>query len=1008
MSVGPAAVAAIALLWGLVGLSALAGQDTAAAAGARRLSSSDIELAPPETPSSFRFLPEGKWILFDRPLALSAARGEERLYRLELRSPGGADTIESYLIDKRPPSPPSAGVPSGIYRKTLTIRLSAAEGASVFWTLVGPASGTLSAAASDSGFRRASGGPVCVLEPPKRGSATYTLFAYAVDRSGNRSRPAVFTYRLAGEGLSVAPLPKESGPPSISFDDSLPLPTVESSPGEVDLSAAAGRSLCLAVDPPARPDSPYDFVQAPLVGDRFVFRITCPYGWSGSLPVYYAYFADGKLLCARDPIFVSLVYGEKAAQPVPPPPAPVLARDPLGRGAFLFFPDYDGSIYVKVGSAPERRYQEPFALSGRGGQVSVVWAGEDAWGRRSAESEITFDQPPAAPDLDILGAGEGARTAGDVSLSPSAPGVLRYEIGTVESPPGEPTASSPRLVGSLSVDCPAGRARHVLVRYRSFSGPESAAVGGDEKDLSFTIDKRPPPAPLLAGAIPAYADRPLSLTFAKTGPEVSIFASVSVGGAPADFARVDAPLDLGGSEAGPVQYRVRAYAVDDLGNRSAEMEPVGIVVDRDSLYAAEGGSPEGDGSPQRPFGSLEAALRSAAALGKRNINLRGDLTLSSPIELDRDIVLQGGYAADWSVDPERKAAISAAIPGDAAAIAVRGARLSLRNLDMRAGGRGGCLLSASGGAELDLEGCTLSAKGEGDFVLARLRSSTGGMRDSTIAAEAAVSCTAVDAADSDIRIAKSVVVAGAAVHAFNAFLVRGGSLALDDSLVESSADLALSLFDLGGSSLSMRRDFVKVSGGSGYLRIGNFADAPGFIRDCRFEIAWRGEGTLFSLRAAAPTFLYDTILAATGRGSIRYFEARHAVLRVWDSILSCASGGSELVRTDESLGAGALVADCIWGFPRLVAGAMDLRSLDALDALNAASGLYSTKRHVSEPPQATFSAPVKGVARLSPSSACVGAALPFDDANATDFLGNPRPGRSGPGSPDIGAEELPP
>ncbi|MDA8425374.1 MAG: hypothetical protein M0Z80_04495 [Treponema sp.] len=1003
MSVRPGAVAAIVLLFGLVGLPALAGQTPPASAGVSKLSATDLELSPPGKPSSFRFLPDGKWIRFDRPLALSAARGEERLYRLEVRARDGADEIDSYLIDKRPPPPPAAGIPGGVYRKAISITLGAREGSTVFWTLLGSGSG--------SGFHRAADGAACVLEPPKEGTATYTLVAYAVDRAGNRSRPAVFTYRLAPEGLSVEGPPARAAPPAIAVDDSLPPPTVDASAGEVAISAAAGTgaspspSLYVAVDPSAPPESAYDFVQAPVVGDRYVVRLTCPYGWSGSLPVYYAYFADGKFVRARDPISVPLVFAAAEAAPPPPPAAPELARDPLGRGAFLFFPDYDGSIYVKVDSAAESRYHGPLAVGGEGGKVRVSWEGEDAWGRRSAESEITLELPPTAPDLDILGASDGGRTAEGVSLSPSAPGVLRYELGTTENPPGEPSAASPRLDRSLGLDCPAGQVRHILIRYRPFSGLGPGAVGGDEKDLSFTIDKRPPPEPVLAVELPSYADRPLSLAFKPAGPGCSILASVSAGESSADFARVDGPVSLSGSDAGPVTYRVRAYAVDDLGNRSAEMRSV-VVVDRDSLYAAEGGSPSGDGSPRRPFGSLAAALRAAAALGKRNITIRGSLALPPRVELDRDLVIQGGYAEDWSSDQARKATLSAAMSGSGPAITVVGSRLILRNLDLRATGKGGCLLAASGGAELDVEGCRISTKGEGDFVALRLRSSKLRIRDSTIAAESAVSCTAVDAADSGIRVEKSIVEAGAAVHAFNAFLVRGGSLALDETLLESSADLALSLLDLRAASLGMRRDFVKVGGGSGYLRIGSFADAPGTIRDCRFEIAWRGEGTLFSLRGAAPSFLFDTILAASERGSLRYFDARRADFRVRDSILSCSAGGFELLRTDTSLGAGAFVADCIWGFPRLVAGAMEIRTLEELDALNAPSALYSSRKHVSEPPETTFAAPLKGLEHLKPSSACVGAALPLDEGTSTDFLGNPRPGCAGPGMPDIGAEEL--
>ena len=194
--------------------------------------------------------------------------------------------------------------------------------------------------------------------------------------------------------------------------------------------------------------------------------------------------------------------------------------------------------------------------------------------------------------------------------------------------------------------------------------------------------------------------------------------------------------------------------------------------------------------------------------------------------------------------------------------------------------------------------------------------------------------------------------------------------------------------------------------GSGYLRIGSFDRASGEIRDCRFDVTWHGEATLFEANQGSPLFHYDTIRAETSSGAIYFFYALGTKLVIWNSILSCSGGDSTLVSSDAALVAGQFVADCIWGFGRLADGAGTVQSLQDLNALNASSPRFAGHKNISEAPYRTFGPPVKGVAQLSPGSACVGAALPIDSEPARDFTGRPRPGIADTVPPDIGADEI--
>ena len=981
------------------------------------VSPTDISLDPPEGVSFFRFLPGGQWSDFDRPLLICAAQGEERSYRIELgrRTAPSAATdsaqgangsgvaggeFRSYLIDKRPPEPPTATPADGLFRAALSPSLSAEPGCSIYWALVG--------AGSSEGFRQLGTGPGPSMAPPLAGTASYTLIAYAVDAAGNQSRLARFAYLLAQGGLPAAAPQAAAPPPAASADASLGPPQTVEEEGSVELVAfaPAGSVFLVDVNPAAPPRSLDDFVQVEAEGGRASFRIPCPYGWKGSLPVYYGFLTNDVLRFNPTPLDAALAWEPEASAEPPAPLAPVIVADPIGRGAYLSFPRYDGTIYVSVDGSPERSYSGPFALSSASPRVRVSWLGEDGRGRRSAPSESFLDLPPRAPEISIVGVQEGAKVGRDLSLAQSAPGVLRYEIGSVDDPPAEPSASSPILSGTLAVTCPAGQKRQVLIRYRSYLGAASDSVGGEERTLSFTIDKVPPPAPSLLESSQPYSDKPVSLSFAAEGEGVAIYASVAVGGATAPFAEVNGPIELAGAETGPVSYLLRAYAVDELGNRSAEMRPVTVVVDKDSVYAAEGAAAGGDGSPARPFASLDSALNAAVAGNKKSVYLRGSLTLGSAFQSGRDLSLVGGFSDDWSRDSSQKATISVTVPPAGAALAVKASRLTLRGVDVRATGAGGPLISATEGGLLEIVDSSLSSTSAGDSIIVKVASSSLSVEGSTLSADAAMSCTAVDASDSAVTLSDSVVGARSSVHAFGACVLSGGSLTIARSLFKSSADLALRLLDLRGARLSMERSLVQVEGGSGYMRIGSFVNSPGEVRDCKFDVAWQGDGTLFELSGEGPAFRYDTLLASARGGALRYFDLNGASLQVWNSILSCEAGGQDLVHTDGPLGAGSLVADCIWGFPTLVDGAMDIAKLDALDALNAASPIFSSKRHVSEPPQATFAAPEKSVAPLSPRSACVGAALPIDEGPAVDFLGHPRPGLAGPAAPDIGAQEL--
>jgi len=967
------------------------------------VSCKDIVLYPPEQgPSSFRYLPSGPYIPFDRSLRLSAAPGESRVYRLQVNTGKAGEaglSVVAYVIDKRRPGAPKAEPGTGLYSGPLEPKLSGEVGSDIYWALIGPDG-------ADQSFARYGEASRPSLPLPSAGTETYTLLAYAVDQAGNRSYPARFVYRLAETGLLAASPSPDSD--SIAVDASIPEPVVDAERGYSEIRSAVppGASLLVDVDPESPPESLRDFERIEPDGGIAKLRVPCPYAWSEDLKIYYGLLSGG--IASYNPEPVKVHISDPAEAPAVPasPEGPALAADPAGRGAFAIFPSYDGALYVSVDGSDPALYSAPIALPFGKTSAKIAWFGEDDSGQRSASRSLILPLPTAVQDIPLAGVADGAIIGGDVTLKPLAEGSIRYELRLDGSLPPEPGASSPLVGGSLFIPCPDGQELSVVLRYRAFSGD----AGGEGRILRFTLDRKPPDVPRPGELPPAYSDEPVSISLLPGQGARDLYVSVSADGADAPFAPSSGPLELPGSDLGPVSYVVRSYDVDVAGNRSQEMKSLSIIVDRSSVYVADDGSDAGDGTPYKPFRSFDAALAAAIMEGKRNVNMRGAFEMRVPVALSTEIGLIGGFGKLWAKDSAARAILRIAIPQSPAAFTQRGGSLLLRRLDVSVDAAGPGPLIAMGGASLDVEDSTISAGAAGDFILVSAGRSKIALNGSRIKAARGMAFTAISSDGSDVSVADSSISAAKGVRIFGAFDMDGGSLSLRESLLESGADLGLNLLSLRSASLLVDRSLIRADGGSGFLRLGSFSAVRGEIRNSKVAMSWDGPGVLFEISDGGPSFRFDTIVAGSAKGGLRFFDSRGTPPQVWNSILECSGQDSELLRSDTAPGPGVLVADCVWGFGKMLAGASDASDLASLNALNAGSALYSSKPIVSEPPERSFSAPLKSQAPLRPDSACVNAALPLDNGYEVDFSGHPRPGPGlvvpGKSGPDIGADEL--
>jgi hypothetical protein len=964
------------------------------------VSGKDLVLYPPERgESKFRFLPSVDWIPYDRSLELSASQGEARVYLLQVDSGEGEDSpVMAYVVDKRRPSPPRAEPGSGVYRAQVDPALSAEEGADVFWSLIGPGS-------APTGFTQYGETSKPSMKPPASGTATYSLLAYAADQYGNRSEPKRFVYRLAEPSLSAeAPTP-DTATPALTAKPGLSAPSVDTRPGRTDLVfyLPEGADLLVDIDPQEPPNSYEDFYKVEASGGVARLRLSCPYGWSSEMPVYFGTLKSGAALYNPDPVSVKLSYPPEE-RPLPAAPsAPELAADSEGRGAFCVFPSYDGDIYVSLDKGESVAYSGPIPIAQGKDKAFVSWYGVDRNAQRSETRSATLSLPTRVQEVALVGVEDGAVIGRDAALKPSAPATIRYEMRIDGTMPPEPKATSPLVGDALAVTCPPGEERFVVIRYRPFSGD----AAGEGKILRFTIDRKPPEPPKPAEIQPTYTERSRSVSIEPGSGSSSVYASVAADGKSAGFAPIAGPIELSGAESGPVSYMIRAYGVDAAGNKSAEMKAISLVVDRSSVYAAEDGLERGDGTPDRPFRSLDDAIAAALASGKRSVNLRGSLELRSPFASSRPIDLVGGFGKLWARDPSARASILVSAAGAKSPISQAGASMLLKGIDLSAPRSGSApLVSLTQGAALVLEDCSIKAGGDGDLVIVSAVKSKVSATKARITSSRAMSCTAFACEDSDLTVDDSILEAASGSRVFGAFDLSGGSLTIRGTLIESYADIGLNMLSLRNASLAVDRCLARADSGSGFLRIGSFSGVRGEIRNSKVIVSWKGSGTLFEISGGGPDFRFDTVVADAERGKLRFFDVKGKVPQLWNSIFQCSRGGGDLLSADSVPQTGVVSANCAWGFDRMLTGAIDLRGIADLNALNGDSALFASRPNVSEAPSVTFASPVKSLAPLNPASACVDAAIALDGpAYAVDFRGLPRPS---PGTlPDIGADELP-
>ena len=963
------------------------------AADVPSLSNRCVILLPPDNDqgdAAYRFAGSSAWLPFDLPLELDAAYGEDRSYALEVREgrEGSADSL-SVRIDRLPPAPPALSPDPGLYRNGIKLALSAEPGARILYSIS-------RAGAGAEPFLEYAAEAQPGLELPATASETYVIMAYAIDEAGNSSVTSRASYRLAAPGPGYAAPAVAEAPPSSSVGglSGLPDPVKTVFDGHVllDFGPPEGSVLYVAVNPAATPASIADFLPLATTAGKARLDLPSPPGWSGKVRVYVGLLEGKTFVFRSSPLELAL--GDFAS--LARPQAPSLLASVPGGPVWLSFPPYQGEIRCSVDGADFARYDGPVALPVRPGEVNVTWYGRSAQGEESARSSTTLVRPLSPPEVSLSGAGWDEVLNHDVTLEASG-GLVRYELGSDGSMPPEPGPSSPVVSASLQVSCPEGEERKVIIRYRGYSGEGADAVGGEGGILRFRIDRKPPAPPEIVGPALEYSSVPLSVSF--NAQEGTVMAAVDSGDSTGKFETAPPILGLPGSPDGPVTYRVRAYAVDEAGNRSAEAAPLVVTVDVATVYVSEDGSDSGDGSRVHPYASLDAGLAMVLASGgqpRTALAIRGRVPSAGSVTLPAgsSLAIKGGFDASWAPQP---GAVSAIVRGRASGpmLVLSDANLRIEGLAIEAGDLGNPVLFSAAGSTLALSGVSVAAASDGDVLFLDAAGSSLSLEDTSVSMEGAVSACAIQARDCRIRVKGSRLAAGAGVRYYSGINAAGGSLSLDSSAFSSRAVLGTRLVAMQSGQVSISASYFDVRGSAGFLSIGSFENCSGLVKGCSGYLEWGGNATLFSLRGSSPAFLQDSFFASTSRGSIRFFDCTGTGPLVRNCILGAKGARNELLVSDRKSLPGEVAANCFWGFSSYLSGAFTVRDLAGLNAYNATDG--RARPNLVESPSVTFADPPPASFELAAASACRGAGMVLSDGSASSAAG------SSPDNPDIGA-----
>ncbi|MFO7781640.1 MAG: hypothetical protein R6W94_08425, partial [Spirochaetia bacterium] len=557
-------------------------------------------------------------------------------------------------------------------------------------------------------------------------------------------------------------------------------------------------------------------------------------------------------------------------RPPPPPAAPSIRVAEDGRSARLAWsagPGYrTGFRIVEERGGEFRSADEETKVSFPSGEtrVTVEAMQVDEVGNRSETRQFEVRGFSVSPRPQLGGVSRG-ETYGDtvVLRNRTSDATVHYELATGDDEPDMPTRFSEELPETLPFDVSPGETLRYTVRARSFNDD---ARPSEVVQLSFTVDRTPPPPPELVNARSGdfYTG---SRVVELDAPEGEIRYRLSLVQEEAgDFRPYEGQVMLDAVRGRLAHYQLEAYVVDEAGNRSGTPRVWDLYIDQEIVYvSADDGAAE-DGGRDTPFSSLSEAVDFALSRERRTIFVSGgSYRVSAPLRVDGDLSIQGGLSSEtWRrADDQVTEILTSEGFSGAALFDVQGSSLTLerldvttegvvalgaergtifmqgvsmtsndapvtlhlvdstleaRNSDLRARELGGDAAVSLHGSSASLERVTIEAESAGGeySVIHAGRDTELEIRNGSVTAGTGRRSAAVRVDDSVARIQNSELSAGAASESSDVVRARRSDVLLRDNRLSASEGASISTaISASGGELRLEGNTLEIEGDRG-------------------------------------------------------------------------------------------------------------------------------------------------------------------------------------------------
>lgn len=490
---------------------------------------------------------------------------------------------------------------------------------------------------------------------------------------------------------------------------------------------------------------------------------------------------------------------------------------------------------------------------------------EDEAGNRSDRRTIRIDERSEPPPPRLTGAPQDGPVAEAVTISLEAMEErqveVRYTVSTTGTLPPPVTVESPLFGEERTFTAARGEVLSYVISARAFNREGEAS---EQQLLRFTIDREPPESPEIEG-VSSGEYYPEAQQFSLRGEGEIYYRVLRQGreaGSPEFQVYRGGAIELDARENDLLAYQIEAYARDEAGNRSQEVEQWSVFIDREIVYVSSLlGGPQGEGSRSAPFASvaeglelLEREERSTLFLGPGEYELPAGLTITRPIRII------GGFEGDRWRPAERISRLTLRQFGgqelsQAVRIASEGA-LTLRRVELASPSEAPAISVAPGGS-LIVDASTIDSGGsvaveasggevrltESDIIVSRGGRSIRGTDGTTVVVrggeldpielirsqydlEGVVltatpvtteAATALIARESRGRLRESVIRSDAGEEHLLLVDLAGGSLLLVGSDLIGEAGSGVTLLRAGGTSLTLEDSNLEASGNPDFV-----------------------------------------------------------------------------------------------------------------------------------------------------------------------------------------------